>query len=146
MAVNNALAQKVISEISPDELAQLVCDLSNIHSPTGHERTLAEFILDWYRANGIKAIPQIVDTDRVNAVGILKGTGTGLSLMFNGHLDTSFTGTDEDPRPIPIAGVRDGIRPKHPRRDPRRKSIWIGGVKHEERASRFHGSGRRPPT
>ena len=102
MAVDNALAQKVISEISPDELAQLVCDLSNIHSPTGHERTLAEFILDWYRANGIKAIPQIVDTDRVNAVGILKGTGTGLSLMFNGHLDTSFTGTDEDLDRFPL--------------------------------------------
>ena len=96
MPIDNALAQKVISEVNPDELAQLLCDLSNIPSPTGHERAIAEFILDWYRANGIKAVPQIVDTDRMNAVGILKGSGMGLSLMFNGHMDTTFTGTDED--------------------------------------------------
>jgi acetylornithine deacetylase/succinyl-diaminopimelate desuccinylase-like protein len=33
-------------------------------------------------------------------VGILKGAGGGLSLMFNGHTDAGYTGTEEDLRII----------------------------------------------
>ncbi len=109
MPIDNALAQKVISEVNPDELAQLLCDLSNIPSATGHERAIAEFILDWYRANGIKAVPQIVDTDRMNAVGILKGSGMGLSLTFNGHMDTTFIGTDEDLLMVPEVAAKEDL-------------------------------------
>ena len=29
-------------------------------------------------------------------MGVIEGSGGGLSLMINGHVDTSFTGTDED--------------------------------------------------
>ena len=43
---------------------------------------------------------QDVDVDRPNAVGILRGDGTGLSLSFNGHMDTSFTGTSADLRMV----------------------------------------------
>ena len=43
---------------------------------------------------------QEVEVDRPNAVGILKGQGDGLSLMFNGHMDTSFTGTEADRRMV----------------------------------------------
>jgi len=45
-------------------------------------------------------VRQDVEVDRPNAVGILKGDGTGLSLGFNGHTDTSFTGTSEDLRMV----------------------------------------------
>ncbi|HEX6512731.1 MAG TPA: M20/M25/M40 family metallo-hydrolase, partial [Chloroflexota bacterium] len=45
-----------------------------------------------------------------NAVGILKGSGGGLSLMFNGHMDTSFTGTDEDLRIIATLEPDDLLR------------------------------------
>jgi acetylornithine deacetylase/succinyl-diaminopimelate desuccinylase-like protein len=45
-------------------------------------------------------VRQDVEYDRPNAVGILKGDGTGLSLGFNGHTDTSFTGTAEDARMV----------------------------------------------
>jgi acetylornithine deacetylase len=45
-------------------------------------------------------VRQDIEVDRPNAVGILKGTGTGLSLGFNGHTDTSFTGTAEDLRMV----------------------------------------------
>ncbi len=43
---------------------------------------------------------QDVEIDRPNAVGIIKGDGRGLSLSFNGHMDTSFTGTDADLRMV----------------------------------------------
>ena len=41
-----------------------------------------------------------MEVDRPNAVGILRGDGSGLSLGFNGHTDTSFTGTPEDLRMV----------------------------------------------
>jgi acetylornithine deacetylase/succinyl-diaminopimelate desuccinylase-like protein len=100
MAVDKSLADKVLPHLDRDELAQLACDLVNVPSPTGREKALAEFILSWFQANGLKAIRQEVEVDRPNAVGVLKGAGTGLSLGFNGHMDTSFTGTEEDLRMV----------------------------------------------
>ncbi len=98
MPLDKELAQRVLANLDRDEMAHLACDLVNIPSPTGKENALASFVLQWYEANGLKPIRQEVDVDRPNAVGILKGQGKGLSLMFNGHLDTSFTGSDEDRR------------------------------------------------
>ena len=88
--------QRVLDVITRDELAELTRALIDIPSPTGSEREIGQFILDWYAANGLEPVSQEVDVDRLNAVGILRGTGEGLSLMINGHMDTSFTGTDED--------------------------------------------------
>ncbi len=100
MALDKEAAKKVLAEIDRDELAQLGCDLTSIPSPTGKEKAIAEFILAWFATNGLKAVRQDIEVDRPNAVGILKGTGTGLSLGFNGHTDTSFTGTAEDLRMV----------------------------------------------
>ena len=100
MALNREAAKKVLAHIDRDELAQLGCDLTSIPSPTGQEKAIAEFILSWFASNGFKAVRQDVEIDRPNAVGILKGDGSGLSLSFNGHMDTSFTGTDADLRMV----------------------------------------------
>jgi acetylornithine deacetylase/succinyl-diaminopimelate desuccinylase-like protein len=93
VAIDGEAAKEVLAHIDRDELAQLGCDLTSIPSPTGHEKAIAEFILAWFEANRLKAVRQEVEIDRPNAVGILKGDGTGYSLGFNGHTDTSFTGT-----------------------------------------------------
>jgi acetylornithine deacetylase/succinyl-diaminopimelate desuccinylase-like protein len=98
MPLDKEAAKTVLAQIDRDELAQLACDLTSIPSPTGQEKAIAEFILAWFESNGLKAVRQDVELDRPNAVGILKGDGTGLSLSFNGHTDTSFTGTDADRR------------------------------------------------
>lgn len=100
MPFDHDLARTVLAHLDRDELAQLACDLVNIPSPTGQEAALADFILGWYRANGLKAIRQEVEAGRPNAVGVLVGQGDGPSLMFNGHMDTSFTGTAEDLRMV----------------------------------------------
>lgn len=100
MPFDDALAHRVLALIDPNELAQLGVDLVNCPSPTGREAPVAEYMLEWFQRHGIKAIRQEVDPGRPNAVGILKGSGGGLSLMFNGHMDTSFTGTPEDLRMI----------------------------------------------
>jgi len=100
MALNKEAAKQVLAHIDRDELAQLGCDLVNIPSPTGQEKAVAEYILHWFQESGLKPVRQEVEVDRPNAVGILKGDGTGLSLGFNGHMDTSFTGTQEDLRMV----------------------------------------------
>src|SRR5262244_2133442 len=86
----------VLGRIQREELAQLTKELVDIASPTGSEKAIGEFILDWYSRHGIKPVRQEIDPNRVNAVGILEGTGDGISLMINGHMDTSYTGTEED--------------------------------------------------
>jgi acetylornithine deacetylase/succinyl-diaminopimelate desuccinylase-like protein len=98
MPFDSDTAKKVLAEIDRDELAELGCELANIPSPTGQEKAVADYILGWFEANGLKAVRQEVEIDRPNAIGILKGDGTGLSLGFNGHTDTSFTGTAADRR------------------------------------------------
>jgi len=100
MALDAQAAKQVLAAINRDELAQLACALTDIPSPTGQEKAVADHILAWFRANGLKAIAQEVEIGRPNAVGVLKGTGGGLSLGFNGHTDTSYTGTVEDLRMI----------------------------------------------
>ncbi len=88
--------QEILKHIARDELAALTRDLVDIQSPTGHEREIGEFILDWYQRHGIKTVSQEIDPERINAIGIVEGSGGGTSLMINGHMDTRFTGTDED--------------------------------------------------
>jgi acetylornithine deacetylase/succinyl-diaminopimelate desuccinylase-like protein len=87
---------EVLKRIGRDELAALTKDLVDIPSPTGSEKAIGEFILAWFTRHGIKSVRQELGPERVNAVGILEGNANGVSLMINGHMDTSYTGTAED--------------------------------------------------
>lgn len=113
MAFDQDTAARVLACIDRDELAGLACAITDIPSPTGQEKAVADYILEWFAAQGLKAVRQEVEPGRPNAVGILKGSGGGLSLGFNGHTDTSFTGTDEDLRMVrevePQAMLRGSI-------------------------------------
>jgi acetylornithine deacetylase/succinyl-diaminopimelate desuccinylase-like protein len=102
MPFDKDAAAKVLAQIDRDETAQLGADLTSIPSATGQEKAIGEFILNWFSANGLKAVRQDVEYDRPNAIGVVKGDGTGLSLGFNGHTDTSFTGTEEDRRMVAV--------------------------------------------
>jgi len=127
MSIDKESAEKVLTHLDRDELAQLGCDLVNIPSPTGEEKGVAEFILDWFKANGLKSVRQEVEVDRPNAIGILKGDGTGLSLGFNGHMDTSFTGTDEDLRMV--ANVEPESELKGSIKDGKVRGLGISNMK-----------------
>src|SRR5688572_26253525 len=110
MPIDTEGAQKVLAQIDRNEVAQLARDLVDIPSPTGQEAAVADYILDWYARQGLKAVRQEVEVDRPNAVGILKGRGGGLSLMFNGHTDTSFTGTEADRRMVANMEPAEALR------------------------------------
>jgi acetylornithine deacetylase len=88
--------ESILKGITRDECAELTKQLCDIPSPTGAEREIGEFVLDWFARQGIMTIRQEIDPNRVNAIGVIEGTGRGTSLQINGHVDTSFTGTEED--------------------------------------------------
>jgi acetylornithine deacetylase len=86
----------VIKRINREELAELTKQLVDISSPTGSEKAIGEFILAWHARHNLKPVRQELGPDRVNAIGILEGRANGVSLTINGHMDTSYTGTEED--------------------------------------------------
>ncbi|MBI4528994.1 MAG: M20/M25/M40 family metallo-hydrolase [Deltaproteobacteria bacterium] len=87
--------RSVLDKIDEQAIAKLLVDLVNIGSPTGEEGNIARFLVERFENMGLKAFLQEADQDRYNAVGIIEGDGTGFSLMFNGHLDTTFTGREK---------------------------------------------------
>jgi acetylornithine deacetylase len=93
--------EAVLAEIDRESARRLLVDLVNIESPPGDEARLSVYLIERFRSMGLRAVSQVVDEGRPNAVGVLEGTGRGLSLMLNGHLDTSHTGRE------PV-GVRSG--------------------------------------
>jgi acetylornithine deacetylase/succinyl-diaminopimelate desuccinylase-like protein len=79
---------------------------------TGSEQAMAELMAATYREMGLRVQWQQVEDGRANAIGIWDGAGGGRSLMFNGHVDTSYSGREpwlaHVPGFQPQAFVRDG--------------------------------------
>jgi acetylornithine deacetylase len=69
------------------------------------ERDMAKYICDLMRSWRLESIDRELAPGRHNAIGVLRGTGGGRTLLFNGHTDTvSITGMTD-----PFSGdVRDG--------------------------------------
>ena len=89
-AVNQALLAKAIDHVDRDRLVRLTIDLTNIPSPTGHEGDVARALHEIFQGSGLHSTLQPIGDERYNTIGRLVGQGGGKSLMFNGHLDTSF--------------------------------------------------------
>ena len=107
MAIDRSeLKVRLLSQVDRGELQAIACDLVNIPSPTGFEKACADYILARYRQAGIRILDQVFEDTRSNAIGIIKGDGSGPTLMFNGHMDTSYTG---DERYLPD---KPGYKPK----------------------------------
>lgn len=92
--MTTAQIRSVPDQVSLDEVLDLTEGLANIPSFSGAEAPAAEYVAGKMRAWGFdEVILQEVERGRPNAIGILRGDGTGVNLMFNGHLDID---------PIPI--------------------------------------------
>ncbi len=79
---------------------------------TGSEQAMAELMRDTFEEMGIAVQWQQVEEGRANVLGIREGAGGGPSLMFNGHMDTSYSGREPWLRHVPgfqpQAFVEDG--------------------------------------
>ena len=98
--------------VDEDRLVTTASSLVDVPSPTGSEQAMAERMREELEAIGMAVSWQEVEDGRPNVVGRLEGAGGGPSLMFNGHMDTSYSGREPHLRAKPgfqpRAFVRDG--------------------------------------
>src|SRR5215467_13305861 len=80
--------EQAVSCIDEERMRAFNCALTCIHSPTGEERAASEWMVQQMRELGIDAFYQLLDEYSGNAVGRLKGTGGGPSLLLYAPIDT----------------------------------------------------------
>jgi len=79
---------RAAKHVDRGEVADLACRLADIPSFSGEEEAAARFIAEQMTSLGYDEVRlEEVEPGRPNAIGIIKGEGSGPSLMFNGHLD-----------------------------------------------------------
>ena len=83
----DALLKSLDEKASLEFLSAMVRHKS--YSQTEGERNLTLFMAERMREIGLQSELQPVEGTRINAIGRLKGSGGGKSLLFNGHLDTN---------------------------------------------------------
>jgi len=108
-----------MSGIDERRLVRWACDAVSIPSFTGEEQAMAEWIAGELDALGLSVQLQQVEDGRANVLATRAGTGGGKTLMFNGHVDTSYSGRE------PWSQGVEGFQPAGVERDGR---IWGLGI------------------
>jgi acetylornithine deacetylase len=109
--------------IDRDRLVEDALAAVSIPSFTGDEERLARWMAERFRELGLDVQWQQVEEGRANVVGTRAGTGGGPTLMFNGHMDTSYSGKEPW-----LAGVR-GFQPDGFVKDGRIYGLGISNMK-----------------
>jgi acetylornithine deacetylase/succinyl-diaminopimelate desuccinylase-like protein len=110
-------------KVERDRLVETATRLVDVSSFTGDEEPAARLMVELYEALGLQVQWQQVEDGRANALGIWPGAGGGKSLMFNGHLDTSYSGREPWLRHVP------GFQPQAFERDGRLYGLGISNMK-----------------
>ena len=112
MPVDPKLAKKIVDSVTAERCTELAVTLVNIPSLTGNEKPIAECVLKLFGDMGIDAYLQEFEPERYNTIGRIQGSGNGATLLLNGHMDISFSGTEmylpKVPGYQPKAVVKDG--------------------------------------
>ena len=106
------VTEAILAHLREESVVAMACDVINIPSPTGEELEMARYMRRTLEEMGLVVSWQEVEEGRPNVVGRLEGDGRGKTLMFNGHMDTSYTGREPHLTGIgykPNAVVRNGI-------------------------------------
>ena len=96
-----ASAPELKLRIDTTRLVETASSLVDIPSGTGAEQGMAERMQEIFEGMGLPVTWQEVEDERPNVIGIWEGTGGGKTLMFNGHMDTSYSGREPHLRSIP---------------------------------------------
>jgi len=110
-------------KIDRERLVDSASRLVNVPSFTGDEEPAARVMVELYESLGLQVQWQQVEEGRANALGTWPGAGGGKSLMFNGHLDTSYSGREPWLRSVP------GFQPQAFERDGRLYGLGISNMK-----------------
>lgn len=113
MSLYEQYRDKVLAAIDTAELIEFARGMVAIPSQCGiePEEPCARYVVEKLAALGMQTELQMVQPGRPNALGYVKGTGDGPSLMLNGHLDTT-------PKHMDLVGlegvtVKDGVMRGH---------------------------------
>jgi acetylornithine deacetylase/succinyl-diaminopimelate desuccinylase-like protein len=87
--------------VDRDRLVETASRMIGVHSFTGDEQRMAELMVELFEELGLQTQWQQVEDNRANALGSWRGAGGGKSLMFNGHMDTSYSGREPWLRNVP---------------------------------------------
>jgi acetylornithine deacetylase/succinyl-diaminopimelate desuccinylase-like protein len=109
--------------IDRDRLVETASSMIDVHSFTGDEQRMGELMVSLYEDAGLAVQWQQVEDNRANALGTLAGAGGGPTLMFNGHMDTSYSGQEPWLKDVP------GFQPKAFVRDGRLYGLGISNMK-----------------
>jgi acetylornithine deacetylase len=112
-----------VVSVDRERLVETATRLVNVPSFTGDEEAAARLMVELYESLGLQVQWQQVEEGRANALGIWPGAGGGSSLMFNGHLDTSYSGREPWLRSVP------GFQPQAFERDGRLYGLGISNMK-----------------
>lgn len=88
------MTDALTAAVDEARLVETAVDLVSIASPTGSEQEIGEYLHGCFRDLGLRATWQEIEDGRPNVLGVLEGTGGGTRLMFNGHIDTSYSGKE----------------------------------------------------
>lgn len=97
--MDNDLAQSILGFVDEDELIGITRDLLRIPSYSKQEHQVGQYLADKMTGMGMEVSFLDVPRHAPNVIGVLKGTGNGPSLMFNGHMDHNMVceGWTKDP-------------------------------------------------
>ncbi len=109
--------------IDERRLVELALRLVSTPSFTGSEQAAAEVVRAVFEELGLAVQWQQVEEGRANVLSTWAGVGGGPTLMFNGHLDTSYSGREPWLREIP------GFQPAGFERDGRIYGLGISNMK-----------------
>ena len=109
--------------IDERRLVDFAIRLVSTPSFTGSEEACARVVEEELRALGLEVQWQQVEDGRANVLGTWPGTGGGPTLMFNGHMDTSYSGSEPW-----LAGI-PGFQPQGFERDGRIYGLGISNMK-----------------
>jgi succinyl-diaminopimelate desuccinylase len=84
------------AEVDLDELALLCQSATDIPSPTGAERELAEHLRDWMSSAGLDSRVQLIDERQANLITTVGVGKAGPRLMLLAPLDTAFAPGPDD--------------------------------------------------
>jgi acetylornithine deacetylase len=104
-------------------LVDLAMRAVSVPSFTGSEQQMAEFMRDVFVDMGLHVQWQQIEDGRANVLGTWPGAGDGPTLMFNGHMDTSYSGREPWLQGIP------GFQPHGFERNGRIYGLGISNMK-----------------
>ena len=110
-------------KVDRDRLVDWASRAIAVPSFTGSEEPMAELMSGTFEDLGLAVQWQQVEEGRANVLGTLAGGGGGPTLMFNGHMDTSYSGREPWLAHVP------GFQPEPFVRDDRLYGLGISNMK-----------------